>query len=70
MTNRKIYLKKHLEVLKMNITKLLNEIKKERPLLTAYDLFELAKRDESILYNLCFAAFKTYDEIEHIKKFL
>jgi hypothetical protein len=59
-----------LEVLKMNITELINELKKQDPQLTSYDLLELVKKDEKILYLLCYAAMKTYEDIEHIKKFI
>ena len=59
-----------MEVLKMNITELINELKKQDPQLTGYDLLELVKQDEKTLYLLCCASMKTYEDIEHIKKFL
>lgn len=54
----------------MNITELINELKKQDPQLTSYNLLELVKKDEKTLYYLCCAAMKTYEDIEHIKKFL
>lgn len=54
----------------MNISELINKLKEDIPQLTGYDLFELVKQDEKTLYLLCYAAIKTYEDIEHIKKFL
>lgn len=54
----------------MNITELINKLKEDNPQLTSYDLLELVKKEEKILYLLCCATMKTYEDIEHIKKFL
>lgn len=54
----------------MNVTELINKLKENNPRLTSYDLLELVKKEEKILYLLCNAAIKTYEDIEHIKKFL
>ena len=54
----------------MNISELINKLKENNPRLTSYDLLELVKKEEKILYLLCNAAIKTYEDIEHIKKFL
>ena len=54
----------------MNISELINKLKEDNPQLTSYELLELVKQDEKILHLLCNAAMKTYEDIEHIKKFL
>ena len=53
-----------------DVTNFINQIKTDKPDLTSYDLFEIVKNDEKMLKTLCDAVIQTYDNIEHIKKFL
>lgn len=53
-----------------NVTNFINTIKTDKPDLTSYDLFEIVKDNEKMLKTLCDAVIQTYDDIEHIKKFL
>lgn len=55
-----------------NITNFVEQLKKDNQNISidSYDLYILVKDNEKLLKRMCEAVMNSYDNIEHIKKFL
>lgn len=55
-----------------NITNFVEQLKKDNQNISidAYDLYILVKDNEKLLKRMCESVMNSYDNIEHIKKFL